>query len=166
MLGIWVGWLLLAVYFDCRERRVPNWLVLSGLAFAALALSTDRHPFELAWWHASAAALATFAFFLIFYAMKVMGAGDVKFAGVLALWVGLMPLAIIWLMASALAGLHALLFILSKRLPIPMLLFKLIHGPALNDPSKSVKSKQIPYAAYLALSAIAWLVLFKPIPGS
>lgn len=98
--------------------------------------------------------------------MKVMGAGDVKFAGALALWVGLMPFTWIWLLASMLAGLHALLFILSKRQPLPTLLFKLVHGPASNDPANFSKSKQIPYAAYLALSAIAWLVLFKRIPGS
>lgn len=154
------------MYFDFKERKVPNWLVMSGLVFAALALTTGRHPFGLTWAPALTASLVAFLFFLIFYVMKVMGAGDVKFAGVLALWVGLMPFALIWLMASLLAGLHALLFILSKRQPLPSLLLKVLHGPALNDPSKSVKSKQIPYAAYLALSAIAWLVLFKPIPGS
>jgi len=166
VLGIWLSWLLLVAYFDFRVRRVPNWLVLSGLAFAALALTEGRQPFGLTWASALIASLATFLFFLIFYVIRVMGAGDVKFAGILALWVGVMPFAIIWLMASALAGLHALLFILSKRQPLPSLLLKLIHGPALNDPSKAVKSKQIPYAAYLALSAIAWLVLFKPLPGS
>jgi len=139
---------------------------MSGLAFATLALSTGRQPFDLAWKQALLAALAAFLFFLIFYSKKVMGAGDVKFAGALALWVGLMPFSLIWLMASALAGLHAVLFLLSRRLPIPMFLFKFIHGPTINQPSNSAKSKQIPYAAYLALSAIAWLVLCKPIPGS
>ena len=166
MLQLWLLFLLATTGYDLLQRRVPNWLVMSGLAFAILALITERHPFGLTWAPALIASLAAFLFFLIFYLMKVMGAGDVKFAGVLALWVGLMPFALIWAMASVLAGLHALLFILSKRQPLPSLLLKLIHGPAFNDPLKSASSKQIPYAAYLALSAIAWLVLFKPLPGS
>lgn len=166
MLQLWLLFMLLITGHDFLQRRVPNWLVVSGLVFAALALTTGRQPFGLTWTPALIASLAAFVFFLAFYATKVMGAGDVKFAGVLALWVGLMPFALIWLMASVLAGLHAVLFIFSKRQPLPPLLLKLIHGPAFNDPSKAVTSKQIPYAAYLALSAIAWLVLFKPLPGS
>ncbi|MDP9902715.1 A24 family peptidase [Variovorax ginsengisoli] len=166
MVGVWLIWLCATVYFDFKARRVPNWLVLSGLAFASIALSTGRQPFELLWTHALIASLAAFLFFLVFYAFKVMGAGDVKFAGVLALWVGLTPFTWIWLMASVLAGLHAALFLVSKRQPLPFVLMKLVHGPAINDPSKFVKSKQIPYAGYLALSAIAWLLLFKQTPGS
>lgn len=145
---------------------MPNWLALSGLAFAALALLSGRQPFDLGWTNALLAAIAAFLFFMIFYVVKMMGAGDVKFAGVLALWVGLMPFVLVWLMASVLAGLHAWLYIISSTRPLPSLLLKLVHGPALSNPSKVVKSKQIPYAAYLALSAIAWLVLFKPVPGS
>lgn len=156
-------WLLFIAAYDFRQRRVPNWLVLSGafLALATLALGTA--PIEHNWTVALLGAGLGFGFLLLFYAVGVMGAGDVKFAGALGLWVGLSGLLPVWLIASLLASLHAVLWLILRRWPISPRLSFVLFGPAsqvdgtLGNPSPT-RVRFIPYAAYLALAAAVWMV--------
>jgi len=86
--------------------------------------------------------------------MGLRGAGDVKFAGVLGLWMGAAPLLPIAMGAGLLAGGHAL-FSLARH-----------HGPWRTRPDAATSSTasaraqaSIPYAGYLALMALVWLAL-------
>jgi len=155
--------LLLAVLTcDWRQRRVPNRLMLAGaVAGAAVLLLHDAHPLGVGPWQALAGMLVGFFFLLPFYPLGWMGAGDVKFAGVLGLWFGVQALLPIWCLATMLAALHALAWVVLRRYPLPPLLRHALAGPrgptdmpdALEAPRRC-----IPYAAYLAMAAMAVLV--------
>ncbi len=75
---------------DNRERRIPNKLVLAGLvlaliwnAFAPLGAGIfDQYtPGGVGLLDSLLAGAGVFAFFFVLYAMRVMGAGDVKLMG-------------------------------------------------------------------------------------
>jgi prepilin peptidase CpaA len=153
-------WLILVVVYDFRMRRVPNWLVLAGAALAFAALATGAGPLGHDWRAALFGAGAGFATLLLFYATGLMGAGDVKFAGALGLWVGLPDLASIWIVASLVAGAHSILWLALKRWPFFPRLALVLAGPS-RVPESGIPSgrvRLIPYAAYLALTAAAWMV--------
>lgn len=152
-------WLVLAIVYDLRERRVPNWLVLLGGVFALAALATAQ-PFNIGWSEAGLGAAVGFGFLLPFYATGLMGAGDVKFAGALGLWVGLSDLIPTWVVASLMAFAHAVLWRKLRDWPIFPRLSSMLVGPSRNSGS-SVPPRRIriiPYAAYLAMAAAAWMV--------
>ncbi|MBW8720268.1 MAG: prepilin peptidase, partial [Variovorax paradoxus] len=94
-------------------------------------------------------------------ATGLMGAGDVKFAGALGLWVGVSALAPIWIIASLMAAAHSVLWLSLKRWPIFPRLALLLAGPARASESGDAPTRRlriIPYAAYLALAAAVWMV--------
>ena len=141
-------------------RRVPNWLVLAGIALALTALALGTGPLGYDWRAALIGAGAGFGVLLLFYAAGLMGAGDVKFAGALGLWVGLPVLTPIWIGASLIAGIHSILWLALKRWPFFPRLALMLAGPsrAPESGSPSGRIRIIPYAAYLALAAAAWMV--------
>lgn len=154
----WLLWLFLSIAYDFIQRRQPNWLVLAGAILALISIPFDQ-PFGIGWGIAISGALAGFCFLLVFYLLKLMGAGDVKFAGALGLWVGMTPLFSIWVGASLLAGVHAGLWLLLQRWPVWPRLFVALSGVEGREGDTRKRSRQIPYAAYLAIAAIVWYAL-------
>jgi prepilin peptidase CpaA len=152
-------WLLFVTVYDFRQRRVPNWLVLAGAAVALAALAFGVQPFGIEWTSALLGAGAGFGLLLLFYAFGLMGAGDVKFAGALGLWVGLTAMGPIWIIASLLAGAHSALWHLLQRWPFSPRLISMLAGPtfAANGGITPRRARFIPYAAYLALAAAMWM---------
>jgi len=147
-------WLLIAIVQDGLERRIRNGLVLAGMVLALAALATGLQPFGLGWTQALLGGMVAFGGLLCFYAFGLMGAGDVKFAGALGLWVGLQPLLPIWFAASALAGLHGLLWLTLQRWPwSPRLALALSGRPGDNG----VRARPIPLAAYLAVTTLGFM---------
>ena len=153
-------WLLFVIAYDFRKRRVPNWLVLSGTVLALAALACGLQPFGVNWTAALSGAALGFSFLLLFYVFGLMGAGDVKFAGALGLWVGLSALVPIWIVASLLAGAHGVLWLFLQRWPLfPRLTLILLGSPsAANGGASPSRARFIPYAAYLAMATVAWRV--------
>lgn len=122
-------------------RRVPNTLVLGGAVMALLVLAVDRQPLGVGWLEALGAAVAGFLALLVFYAFRLMGAADVKFAAALGLWVGFWPLVWVWVGASLLAGLHALALMTWRR----------------RMGFTRTRKREIPYAAYMAAVTMGWI---------
>lgn len=122
----------------------------------------EIQPFSTGWTSMLGGGCFAFAILLIFYAAGLMGAGDVKFGGALGLWVGLQPLLPIWIGASLLAALHALLWLALRRWPVFPRLALALSGPAHHDDGVRRKPRPIPYAAYLALATVAWMVWRQP----
>lgn len=110
-----------------------------------------------------AGAVIAFGFLLFFYIFKLMGAGDVKFAAALGLATGWKPLFWIWVGASILAAIHAMLIIVTRRSFYWPWLKRFLMGPDkgqrdVDMPSGAmVRINPIPYGAYLSIAA--WLVM-------
>ncbi|RYX89632.1 MAG: prepilin peptidase [Comamonadaceae bacterium] len=163
-------WLVIVIVYDFRKRRVPNWLVLSGAALAMVSMATGLQPADIEWLDALAAGALAFTVMLGFYAAGWMGAGDVKFAGALGLWVGMQALLPVWVISSLLAALHGVLWMALNRWAVSPRLFMALSAPqkigsgstagpmgdyvehATQAPQK--RQRHIPYAAYLAIAAL------------
>ncbi|MET3373688.1 prepilin peptidase CpaA [Variovorax boronicumulans] len=159
MTSVFLVWLLFIIVYDFQQRRAPNWLVLAGAVAALGALAFGTQPFEIDWASALLGAGVGFSFLLLFYAFGLMGAGDVKFAGALGLWVGLSTLVPIWIGASLMAGVHSVLWLALKHWPFFPRLALLLAGPSRTPESgpPTRRPRIIPYAAYLALATAAWM---------
>ena len=91
-----------AVTYDLFFRRIPNGLVLAGMALG-LFIQSYSHPgaglFSLSGGglgldSALLGALTGLALFLPLYALRAMGAGDVKLLAMLGVWLG--PSSVAW----------------------------------------------------------------------
>lgn len=74
--GVLVLMVSIAAVYDIQFRRIPNWLVLTGLVLSLIIHVTfnDFYGFK-AWGYGL---LTGFGLFLPLYALHAMGAGDVK----------------------------------------------------------------------------------------
>ena len=165
------AWLIAIAVMDFRIRKVRNWMVIVGLLVGLAVLLTDAQPFQLSVGTALLGLLAGFTTLLPLYALGWMGAGDVKFAAVVGLWVGCTPtLGLIWLGASVLAGLHSLVVLAWHRLQASGLGFWLLaHVPSWGNQAMPAplnlqfnarnRRRSIPYAGYMAVAALALQVL-------
>lgn len=168
-------WLFAIAAMDLRIRKVRNWMTLLGLAIGTAVLFSELQPLQVKPLNGLLGMLVAFAAFLPLYAMRWMGAGDVKFAAVAGLWFGLSSdLLIIWVIGSLLAGMHGMVVVfwrglqasscgawLQAHLPAP--LSTVFAGPKIStsviqDSGKPAVQRSIPYAGYLAIAAI-WVVL-------
>lgn len=173
----WLLWLIAIAVMDLRVRKVRNWMVLLGVGMGLAALAGNIQPFQVPTWKALLGMFVAFAALLPFYALRLMGAGDVKFAAVVGLWLGFSPyLLAIWVGGSLLAGIHGLLVLARRRLQssatgswlqahLPlraaMLLFTLDERVASKGEPRPIE-RSIPYAGYMALTAIGLVLAVKP----
>ena len=134
ILGLMVS---IAAVYDVRFRRIPNWLVLTGLV---LGLGLNTYLFE--WRGARASLLGIGIALLIYlplYLLRGMGAGDVKLMAAIGAIVGAANWFGIFFISALLGGVMA----------VTLLLFR---GRLLNSLwnvgflLKSVGSLRAPYA--------------------
>lgn len=121
-LAILLGALALAVLTDLQRSRVPNWLVLAGLCLAITwqALSTPGDGVLLA--DGSTGLLAAlggiavgFAVLLPLYALRAMGAGDVKLMMMVGAFLGPLQTLGVVVLTFAAGGVLALGMALWQR---------------------------------------------------
>jgi prepilin peptidase CpaA len=177
---LFISWALAVVLFDCRLRRIPNWLVIAGLAVACMLATSGHSPFEIDLSDAALGLLAGLLALLPFYLIGLMGAADVKVFATLGAWCGFHALPALWIVASITAGIHALYLLASavierKRKSVATSLESspnadgYLNGPhdaagsAAERPSRYTfivgGRRGTPYAALLAVSAIGNLTL-------
>ena len=87
------GLLFVALVFDFRYRRVPNLLIVVGLMLG-LGFSTSTHG-SLGSVYSLVGAFVGLLCLLLFFAMRLLGAGDVKLMAVIGSFVG--AKAILWI---------------------------------------------------------------------
>jgi prepilin peptidase CpaA len=158
---------LAIAWFDLYARRVPNGLLLLSLLIQLLALGLAKSTLEpsLAG-HALGLAVGLLVL-LPFYVFGWMGAGDVKFFAVLGFFLGAAPLLPIWIIASLLAGLHALALIGARHYLQPLYALQklLTHWQGSTWGQRVIHARAgrrgLPYAAYLAIAAL--MVIHYPI---
>lgn len=141
---LFASWSVALVYNDLRHRRVPNALIVFGFAAQLLWLSAGllvpgwAYPPRWSGWLMALLGFLAAVPFLPLWSRRLMGAGDIKAIAVLGLLLGLPPLLAILVLASLLAGLHALLYLAASRFL-----------------ALDARFRQIPYAAYLGAAALS-----------
>ncbi|MEA3122010.1 MAG: prepilin peptidase CpaA, partial [Paraburkholderia sp.] len=115
---MFVAWVAAVAISDCRSRRVPNALVLAGLAAGCGCSLLRASPFGVAPLQAMAGIAVGFSVLLPFFLLRVMGAADVKVFAVLGAWCGASALLGLWLAASVAAALDALALLIAARKPV------------------------------------------------
>jgi prepilin peptidase CpaA len=108
----------LAAFFDMEWRRIPNWLILFGLS-VALGLNGFRGMNEL--YQSLLGIGAGIGILFIPFAFRWIGAGDVKFLGVMGGFVGpyLLP-RVLWY-SIVVTGVMAIITVIQRRLSVEFL---------------------------------------------
>lgn len=168
--GVLVALLLAAAWIDLRTYRIPNWLTLSGLAFALIwnALHPASPDQGLVW--ALQGLAVAFALTLPLHVFGSLGAGDVKLMSMAGAFLGF-PAALQAVLCSlAVGGIAALAFGIAHGALARMLgnvvalaqglLISLAGGarPDLRDHSAASVGK-LPYGVSIAVGTVTFLVL-------
>ena len=136
--GLAIG-LVVSIYTDIRYRLILNKITLPiALAAPLYWYATGDLGLSSIGIHLLTAALA-FAFFAIWFALGMMGGGDVKLFGALALWFAWTEVLIMVLYSSIVGALVTILF---------MVIHKYRQG---------VGRAQIPYGVAISLVGL-WMV--------
>ena len=105
--------IIIAAIYDLRYRRIPNWLTLSGVV-AGLAMNAVLDPI----WPGIAFSLKGlgigFGVYFLLYAIRAMGAGDVKLMAAVGAVVGWQNWFAIFIVTAVLGGVLAIIFSLLK----------------------------------------------------
>jgi prepilin peptidase CpaA len=137
--AILAGSLILAAITDLRSRIIENWLT-GGLALLAPVL----------WWSMGvsiwpdlaihiAIAFGIFALFTLMFALGVMGGGDVKLIGALALWMPLLPMVRVLVLMSIFGGALTIVYWVRHKA------------------TKSLTNLEIPYGVAIAIAGL-WVL--------
>ena len=153
-----IGIMVAAAVIDLFSYRIPNVLVLALLALFVVVAALNWN--EAAWVSHIAAAILVFGAGIFLYAIRQMGAGDVKLLAVAALWSGVFSLAPL-LFYVALCGLAGMLIIIFLRLVVPRLQSH-PSGGAQSLPRVLTKGQGIPYAIGIGPGAIIASSSFAP----
>lgn len=103
----------LAIFFDLRERRIPNWLILLGLV-GGVSLNVFSYGTHGAYQSVLGFLLAI-ALFIVPFALGWMGAGDVKLFAAIGAVLGLRLLPRVVFYAVVAAGAMALISVALGR---------------------------------------------------
>lgn len=167
--GSLIGLLAVAAVIDCRTYRIPNWLTMSGAAFAlAYAVAVPFAPKLGFFWALGGFALGLFMF-LPLYMIKVMGAGDVKLMAMAGAFLGVSDTFYAILCTFIVGGIAALGFALlhgvlgrmlgNIKTDLQSILLQAAGGVrpvSMLDASKSVG--KLPYGASISIGTIGYVV--------
>jgi prepilin peptidase CpaA len=102
----------LSVFFDLRVRRIPNWLILFGLV-AGFILNVHQGPSRF--YYSIIGFLVGVASLIVPFSLGWLGAGDVKYFGVIGAMLGLDLLPRVFFYSAAVAGAMAIMSVLMGR---------------------------------------------------
>ncbi|QOT81503.1 prepilin peptidase [Cupriavidus basilensis] len=153
------------IWTDLAYRKVPNAVLAATLVAVCLMLLFGHIPEP-----GLASRVFGFAIGLLVmlpvYALGRMGAGDVKFFAIAGLFTGPMGLVTVWVVGSLLALAHALLVRMQAGTVWAVWrdhFASLLHrGVGMSVPSAArhtAEERGIPYAAYLAIGLLVWMIL-------
>ena len=103
----------LSAFFDAVTRRIPNWLIVIG-ATTGFAINASQGRSYLL--QSLLGFMVGIAVLVLPFAMGWIGAGDVKFFGVMGAQVGIVFLPRIFLYSAIVAGVIALVSVLSGKI--------------------------------------------------
>jgi prepilin peptidase CpaA len=165
---------LAAAVFDVRYRRIPNWLTVAGVALGLgmnAVLSRSPAPGNWGMFRASLIGMgAGFGVYFVLYALRAMGAGDVKLMAAVGAVVGWPNWFGIFILTSILGGIMALiLVVMRKRLKktlfnVGFILNEMKSGrPAYVGKEeldvRNPKAMSLPHGAVIAIGTLFFLAL-------
>ncbi len=102
--------LAIAALSDYRTLKIPNWLTGGGIVFALVYSAVVQPAMNTDWTWAPAGMLLGFAALLPMYALRIMGAGDVKLMAMVGAFLGAEAAIPAVLFSVVTAGIAALVF--------------------------------------------------------
>jgi prepilin peptidase CpaA len=166
LLGILVA---IAAYTDIRYRRIPNWLVLTGIivGFTWNALSGGMWPGLL---RAGEGLGLGFALLIPFYLIRALGAGDVKLLAAIGAIIGPGNVFWIFILTGIIGGIAGLVVAVLKNrvghtlFNVGWILGDLLHfkAPYKSSPELDVttnKGMRLPYGAVMAAGAAFFILM-------
>ena len=104
---------VVAAIYDLRYRRIPNWLVLTGLL---LGIAINSFLFEWAGLKLSLTGMAVgFGIYFPLYLLRGMGAGDVKLMAAIGAIVGWADWLGIFFLTAIVGGIAAVALLASRK---------------------------------------------------
>jgi prepilin peptidase CpaA len=158
-----VAVLCLAVWFDVREKRIPNWLTAGGLALALVVRATVGFD---ALWAGMAGGGLGLALGLALFAVGALGAGDGKLLATVGSLLGLEAFLRCLPLIGACGGVLAIAVSVRRGTIIPTLLrFRelVLYGVSLGRVGERRTlampgAVTVPYGVAVAVGAVtAWL---------
>ena len=157
-----------AAYYDLRVRRIPNWLNLSGVILG-LGLNTYFESFH-GTLHALGGLSVALCVYLPLYALKGMGAGDVKLMAAIGAMTGAGNWFYIFIGTALIGGLASVALVLLRKKTgqtisnLSVIITQLAKGkaPSKEDSSLSIhneKSLKMPHGAMIAAGVCLFLAL-------
>lgn len=158
---------LIAAYFDFRWRRIPNWLVLSGLL---VGIALNAFLYEWAGLRGSLEGLGLgLLIYLPLYALRGMGAGDVKLMAAVGALVGWRNWIGVFMLTAITGGLVALLLVVlrgrarSTMANVGSMFQQMAHlqAPYTGNPELDVKNPKavtLPHGVMIAVGSIEFLI--------
>ena len=161
--------LLTAATFDVLYRRIPNWLTVSGVLLGVAMNALIGTP-EAGLAFSLVGLAVAFGIYAALYAIRAMGAGDVKLMAAVGALVGWERWFGIFFITAIIGGVMALILVVSRgRLKktlfnVGFILSEMKSGrPAyLANEELDVKSKKalgLPHGAVIAVSTFFYLAL-------
>lgn len=157
---------IIAAIYDFRYRRIPNWLTLSGVV-----VGLGMNSFLFGWGGLRTAALGLGLAALIYfplYLLRGMGAGDVKLMGAIGSIVGPGNWLGIFVIASILGGLIAIILLLFRgrlgktfgNVAFMLKEMLMLRAPYMRREELDVTSPKavtLPHGVVVALGALTYL---------
>jgi prepilin peptidase CpaA len=156
----------LAAIYDLRYRRIPNWLVLTGLL---LGLGVNAFLFEWAGLQGSLLGIGiAFLVYFPLYLLRGMGAGDVKLMAAVGAIVGWKAWIVIFFLTAIMGGLAAVALLASRSqlrrgfsnagyLVVQLLAFRAPYARREELDVKSEKSVKLPHGMTIAWGSLLFL---------
>lgn len=144
--------LVWALLEDLRCRRVPNIVPVSVAALFAIHMASSSDPAR-GWW-GLATGVALFAALFVVWSRGWIGAGDVKLAAAVGLWIGPEQLPLFLLGTTLLGGLMAIALLLSATPWAGAIAAVAGHAPR----PAAAPAPTVPYAVAIVVAALAILL--------
>ena len=166
--AVLVALLVAAAVIDWRTYRIPNWLTVGGMVFGLIYNTVSVQPWHDGLLGALAGLGVGLVILLPLYALRVMGAGDVKLMAMVGAIVGLPDIVHAALYSLIVGGIAAVGFALYHRAfrrmttnvmdIVQSMAFAAIAG---NRPTPALAGRasigKLPYGVSIAGGTIAWL---------